>query len=289
MQTFKKFIYENFSLLDMNRIIILGGVILYAHGLRKFTDIDAIFTSINKDNTEYEKYLESIIYDNCVKKETKIKFIDLNKELSSHWRENLTKKNQDIFDENNIKNNQNTPTINNHQNNNNINIQMYLNENFKEGPNLMDIVNKMTIEPGYKHKYEKIGYDGIVCEMWKNTLDDIPLKNRPIYCIKDEDPRQEILHVRDGNIWNTVTELEWIKDIYDFENVTNENMTIMNRVLNKLGENILLQLETKYGKHCDFASFKRRNHSDILYPTCLIEIINYIVEHVKIDKDMLLE
>ena len=166
---------------------------------------------------------------------------------------------------------------------------MYLNENFKEGPNLMDIVNKMTIESGYKHKYEKIGYDGIVCEMWKNTLDDIPLKNRPIYCIKDEDPRQEILHVRDGNIWNTVTELEWIKDIYDFENVTNENMTIMNRILNKLGENILLQLETKYGKHCDFASFKRRNHSDILYPTCLIEIINYIVKHVKIDKDILLE
>jgi hypothetical protein len=28
----------------------------------------------------------------------------LNKELSSHWRENLTKKNQEIFDENNIKN-----------------------------------------------------------------------------------------------------------------------------------------------------------------------------------------
>jgi uncharacterized protein (UPF0147 family) len=187
-----------------------------------------------------------------------------------------------------IKNNQNTPTINNHHNNN-INIQMYLNENFKEGPNLMDIVNKMTIESGYKNKYEKIGYDGIVCEMWKNTLDDIPLKNRPIFCIKDEDPRQEILHVRDGNIWNTVTELEWIKDIYDFENVTNENMTIINRVLNKLGENILLQLETKYGKHCDFASFKRQNHSDILYPTCLIEIINYIVKHVKIDKDILLE
>lgn len=104
MQTFRKFLYENFSLLDMNRIVIIGGVILYAHGLRKFTDIDAIFTSIGKDNTEYEKYLESIIYDNCVKKETKIKFVDLNKELSSHWRGNLTSKNQEIFDENNIKN-----------------------------------------------------------------------------------------------------------------------------------------------------------------------------------------
>jgi hypothetical protein len=103
MQTFRKFIYSNFSLLDINRIVIIGGVLLYAYGIRVFTDIDSIFTSIGKDNTEYEKYLESIIYDNCVKKETKIKFVDLNKENSGHWRETLTEKNQKIFDENNIK------------------------------------------------------------------------------------------------------------------------------------------------------------------------------------------
>ena len=61
--------------------------------------------------------------------------------------------------------------------------------------------------------------------------------------------------------------------------------TVVAPKANVVGE----QLETKYGKHCDFANFKRRNHSDILYPTCLIEIINYIVKHVKIDKDILLE
>jgi len=87
MQTFRKFCYENFSLIEMNRIIIIGGVLLNAYGLRKFTDIDSIFVSIDKDSTEYEKYLESIIYDVGVNKETKIKFIDLNKEKSSHWRE----------------------------------------------------------------------------------------------------------------------------------------------------------------------------------------------------------
>jgi hypothetical protein len=103
MQTFRKFIYSNFSLLDINRIVIIGGVLLYAYGIRVFTDIDSIFISIGKDNTEYEKYLESIIFDNCVKKDTKIKFVDLNKENSGHWRETLTEKNQKIFDENNIK------------------------------------------------------------------------------------------------------------------------------------------------------------------------------------------
>ena len=189
-----------------------------------------------------------------------------------------------------IKNTQTTPVINhnNSNNNNHINIQMYLNENFKEGPNLIDIINKMTIESGYKQKYEKIGYEGIVCEMWKNAIDEIPFRNRPIYCIKDEDPRQEILHVRDGNIWNTVTELEWIKDIYNFENISDEeNINLVSRIMNRLGENILSQLEQKYGKHCDFASFKRRNLSDIVYPTCLIEIINHIISHIKVEKDIL--
>ncbi len=102
MQTFRKFCYEKFSLIELNRIIIIGGVLLNVYGLRKFTDIDSIFASINKDSTEYEKYLESIIYDSCVNKETKIKFIDLNKENSGHWRESLTAKNQNIFEENGI-------------------------------------------------------------------------------------------------------------------------------------------------------------------------------------------
>jgi hypothetical protein len=86
----------------MNRIIIIGGVLLNVYGLRKFTDIDSIFVSIDKDSTEYEKYLESIIYDVGVNKDTKIRFVDLNKENSSHWRESLTLKNNSIFEENNI-------------------------------------------------------------------------------------------------------------------------------------------------------------------------------------------
>jgi hypothetical protein len=184
-----------------------------------------------------------------------------------------------------IKNNQQPSTVNN---TNNINIQMYLNDNFKDGPNLIDLVNKMTIESGYKAKFEEIGYNGIVCEMWKEILDEIPIKNRPIYCIKNEDPHQEILHIRDGNIWNKVTELEWIKDIYDTENISEENMTIIYKILNKLGDHILEQLEKKYGNNCDFNHFKRRNNSDILYPPCIIDIINKIILHIKMEKDTLL-
>jgi len=102
-QTFRNVVYSNFSLLEISRIVVIGGLILYAHGLRKFTDIDAIFAKTHTSESEYEKYLESIIYDNFISKDTKIPFIDLQKEDSKHWKESLTKKNKEIFDAANIK------------------------------------------------------------------------------------------------------------------------------------------------------------------------------------------
>lgn len=102
-QTFRNIIYSKFSLLEISRIVIIGGLVLYAHGLRKFTDIDAIFSKLHTSESEYEKYLESIIYDNFVSKDTKIPFIDLQKEGSQHWKESLTIKNLETFNASNIK------------------------------------------------------------------------------------------------------------------------------------------------------------------------------------------
>ena len=103
-QTFRNSIYSNFSLLEIERIIIIDDVGLYSLGMRNFNNIDAIFISNNKDNSEYEKYIESIIYDNFANKETKIKFINLAKEndkyFSKYWKKNLEK----LFDIINPKN-----------------------------------------------------------------------------------------------------------------------------------------------------------------------------------------
>ena len=102
-QTFRNVIYSNFSLLEISRIVVIGGTILYAHGLRKFTDIDSIFAATHSLGSEYEKYLESLIYDNFVSKDTKIHFIDLQKENSQHWKDSLTEKNNQVFNAVNIK------------------------------------------------------------------------------------------------------------------------------------------------------------------------------------------
>jgi len=102
-QTFRNAVYSNFSLLEISRIIIIGGVLLYAYGLRKFTDIDSLFCKVHITESEYEKYLESIIFDNFVSPDTKIRFVDLKKEGSSHWKEKLDVKNTEIFSAINVK------------------------------------------------------------------------------------------------------------------------------------------------------------------------------------------
>jgi hypothetical protein len=89
LQTYRAAIYQNLSLLEMGRLIGYGSTILYAYGLRNLSDINALLISISKDDTQYESYLESVLYDNFVNSHTKIQFINISKENSKHFNEKL--------------------------------------------------------------------------------------------------------------------------------------------------------------------------------------------------------
>ena len=60
-QTFRNALYSNFSLLEISRIVVIGGLILYAYGLRKFTDIDAAYIQ-DTNETITLKYINSKYY-----------------------------------------------------------------------------------------------------------------------------------------------------------------------------------------------------------------------------------
>jgi hypothetical protein len=89
LQTYRSAIYNNLSLLEMGRLISYGSIILYAYGLRNFTDINSLLISVSKDDTQYEAYLESVIYDNFVNPHTKIQFVNISKENSTNAKPNL--------------------------------------------------------------------------------------------------------------------------------------------------------------------------------------------------------
>ena len=97
INTFKKFIYENLTQLEIMRTCLMGGSIFYSYGIRLNTDIDGIIINTYLNN-ENEKTLEKLINENFIDKNTKFHFADIGIEDSKHWRESWTEKNKQFLD-----------------------------------------------------------------------------------------------------------------------------------------------------------------------------------------------
>lgn len=96
IQTFRKIIYSNCSLLEIDRLLIMGGYVLYSYGIRPFTDIDAIM--IKNNSQDKSTRLMKFIEDNFVIQKSKLYFGDIGIEGSSHWRESWDVKNKMVYD-----------------------------------------------------------------------------------------------------------------------------------------------------------------------------------------------
>lgn len=94
-QTFKKFLYTNLSLMEISKVILMSGAVLYAYGIRSLGDIDSIMA--NPNNPE----LEQLMYDNFLNKATKFKFADMGIK-GIYWRETWEERNKQILDYFNI-------------------------------------------------------------------------------------------------------------------------------------------------------------------------------------------
>ena len=97
INTFKKFIYENLTQLEIMRTCLMGGSIFYSYGIRLNTDIDGIIMN-TYSNDHHEQTLEKLIYENFIDKNTKFNFADIGIEDSKHWRESWTEKNKQFLD-----------------------------------------------------------------------------------------------------------------------------------------------------------------------------------------------
>ena len=106
LQTFKKWLTQNMSLLEQNRLIIMGSVVLYAYGYKKSNDIDAVYISCgtDSDKSTSEQDMADRLNKNFGIKKTKIPFADIGVENSKHWRESWTIKNNEILNYFKIKN-----------------------------------------------------------------------------------------------------------------------------------------------------------------------------------------
>lgn len=93
IETLKKWMYNNMSLLEQQRLLIIGGVVLYAYGIKKSNDIDTIY--VGGDNID--KSLTNLLNENFIDEKTKFEFADTGIEHSEYWRDSWTEKNNKLY------------------------------------------------------------------------------------------------------------------------------------------------------------------------------------------------
>lgn len=98
MQTLKKWCSNNLSSLEQERLVLMGGTVLFSHGVRVSNDIDAIFVDVGNCNSQSEEELGELLNDNFNKEETKFFFSDIGIENHpKYWKTSWTEKNNKIL------------------------------------------------------------------------------------------------------------------------------------------------------------------------------------------------
>jgi hypothetical protein len=116
-----------------------------------------------------------------------------------------------------IKNQQ--PT--NITNNNTININVFLNDKCHNACNLVEFIKNIDFS---NENYERLITDYVngnveVIEKNYNQLSEF---ERPLYCFNGEDKHQQIVHINHDGKWVLEPEVNWIKQIKNSENDTQE-------------------------------------------------------------------
>jgi hypothetical protein len=91
-----------------------------------------------------------------------------------------------------------TNNITNVMNNPNFNINVFLNEQCKNAINLSDFIQSIVVKIEDLDKTKNLGYVKGVTDIIVKNLRQLDIYSRPIHC---SDPVQEILYVKNDNIW----------------------------------------------------------------------------------------
>ena len=107
-------------------------------------------------------------------------------------------------------------TINNTYNNN-ININIFLNENCKNALNIMDFINLLQNKLNTLD-YNNIDYQNNVSSFFLQELKDMDIEKRPLHCC---DIKQEIIYVKDNDVWEKDDENIKIRNAINYLNKEN--------------------------------------------------------------------
>ena len=195
-----------------------------------------------------------------------------------------------------IKENQQPTTAitnnNNNQNNLNYNVNLFLNEHCNNAKNFIDMINGIQLDTEYHEYISSADYVSTIVRLIKTELDKIPIAERPIHCIKNEDENQQILHIRHDNTWKKETELEWTQQIHNYyidddDEPTEEDKKIIFYAIKQMEDNIIEQIQKLYQNTKKLIPTMREYKVEMDYIPNKMRIIKCLLEQVNISREEL--
>jgi len=186
-----------------------------------------------------------------------------------------------------------TNNNNNQQNNNNFNVNLFLNENLTKAKNFIDMINCIQLDTNYNEYISSADYIDSIVRMIKSELDKLPILERPIHCIKNEDENQQIIHIRHNNQWNKETELEWTQQIHNYyidddDEPMDENKKIIFYGIKQMEDNIINQIQRLYQHKSKLVATTREYKCEMNHVPNKIQIIKTLIEHINLDRSEIL-
>jgi len=173
--------------------------------------------------------------------------------------------------------------------NNQNNINIILNEKFNCAKNFIDMVNGIQLLPVYPPTITSEDYVNTIVGMLKEAIDQYPITERPIQCIKDEDENQKILHIRHQNEWHKEKEIDWTTQIHNSslgedDAPTESEEKIIFHAIKNMEKHLLNKIGILYGREA------QRDYSyEVGHPSNKIRIIKYILEYINIEREELMK
>ena len=178
------------------------------------------------------------------------------------------------------------PNIINNQNNN---VNIILNEKCNAAKNFIDMVNNIQLLSVYPPTITSEDYVKTIVGMLKTAIDQYPITERPIQCIKDEDENQKIIHIRHLDAWHKEKEIDWTTQIHnsslgDDDAPAESEEKIIFHAIKNMEKHLLNKIGLLYGREA------QRDYSyEVGHPSNKIRIIKYILEYINIDKEELMK
>ena len=186
-----------------------------------------------------------------------------------------------------IKDNQKPSTM---IQNNNQNINFILSEHFTKVPNFIDMINNIKLDSNkYPERVSSKEYVETIVNILKQEFDKLPITERPIHCIKDEDENQKIIHIRHQDEWHKENELDWTQQIHnssigDDDAPEESEEKIIFAAIKQMEKHIMRKIRNLYGN-----ASARDYHYEVDHPSNKVRIIKYLLEYIHIERDELMQ